>query len=79
MTAFQDLDPTGDFTAKPTHSSAVFTLWVCIPIHLPLSHPFCSQWTNLPSTLLEVASRIVWHIVMHAIAAWQVMLTLSWY
>ena len=51
-----------DFTAKPTHSPAVFTLWVGIPIRLPLSHPFCSYWTNLPRTLLEVASQIVWHI-----------------
>ena len=60
-----------DFTAKPTHSPAVFTLWVCIPIHLPLSHPFCSHWTNLQG----VASQIVWHIP--AIAAWRVMQTLE--
>jgi len=33
-------DPTeGYFTAKPTHSRAVFTLWVYIPTHLPLSYP----------------------------------------
>ena len=64
-----------DFTAKPTHSPAVFTLWVCIPIHLPMSHLFCSHWTNLPRTLLEVVSQIVWHI--HAIAAWQVMQTMK--
>ena len=39
MTVFQDhlcIDPTeGFFTAKPTHSRAVFTLWVYIPTHLP--------------------------------------------
>ena len=29
------------FIAKPTHSQAVFTLWVYIPTHLPQSHaPF---------------------------------------
>jgi len=64
-----------DFTAKPTQSPVVFTLWVCTPIHLPLFHPFCSHWTNLPRILLEVASQIVWHI--HAIAAWRVMQTLE--
>ena len=42
---------------------------------LLLSHSFCSHWTNLPRTMLEVASQIVWHI--HAIAAWRVMQTLS--
>jgi len=29
-----------DFTTKPRHSHAVITLWVYIPTHLPLSHPF---------------------------------------
>ena len=28
----------------------------------PLSHPFCSHWTNLPRKLLEVTSQIVWHV-----------------
>jgi len=40
ITVFQDYlynDPTeGFFTAKPTHSRAVFTLWVYIPTHLPV-------------------------------------------
>ena len=52
----------GIFSAKPTHSHAIFTLWVYIPTHLPLSHPFCSHWTNLPRKLLEVTSQIVWYI-----------------
>ena len=47
----------GIFIAKPTHSQAVFTLWVYIPPpNLPLSRPFCSHWINLPRTLLEVTS-----------------------
>ena len=77
MTVFQNMTLLRDFTAKSTHSPAVFTLWVFIPIHLrvPLSHPFCSHWANLPRTLLEVASQIVWHI--HAIVAWWVMQTLE--
>ena len=45
------------FSAKPTHSHVVFTLWVYIPTHLSLSHPFCSHWTNLPGKLLEVTSQ----------------------
>jgi len=45
-----------DFTVKSAHSHAIFTLLVCIPTHLPLSHPLCSHWTNLPKTLLEVVS-----------------------
>ena len=67
-------------TAKPTHSHAVFTLWGYISTHLPLSHPFCSHWTNLPRTLPEVASQIVWHIDLHTVAfkaAWWVMQTLE--
>ena len=52
----------GSLTAKPTHSHAIFTLWVYIPTHLPLSQSFCSHWTNLPKKLLEVTSQIVWHI-----------------
>ena len=55
----------GIFEAKPTHSHAVYPL-AFIPTHLPLSHPFCSHWTNLPRTLLEFTSQIVWQI--HAIA-----------
>jgi len=58
-------DPTeGFFTAKPTHSRAVFTLWVYIPTYLPLSYPLslCSHWTNTPRKLLEVTSQIIWHI-----------------
>ena len=44
MTVFQDHlcnDPTeGFFTAKPTHSCAVFTLWVYIPNPPPPVLPF---------------------------------------
>ena len=62
------------FTAKPTHSHSVFTLWVYISTHLPQSHPFCSHWTNLPRKLLEVTSKIVLTHTMYAIAfkaAWE--------
>ena len=52
----------GIFTAKPMHSHAVFMLWVYIPTHLPLTHPFHSHWTNFPWTLLGVTSQNVWHI-----------------
>ena len=81
MTVFQDHlcnDPTeGFFSAKPTHSHAVFTLWVYIPTYLPLSHLFCS---HLPRKLVEVTSLIAWHIqCMLAIAfkAARVMQTLE--
>jgi len=40
------------FTAKPTHSCAVFTLWVYIPTHLPFLN-LCSHWTTTPRKLLE--------------------------
>ena len=70
-----------DFTAKPTHSHAVFTLWVYTYTNPPpLSHPFCSHWTNLPSTMLKVTSLIVLTHTMYAIAfkaAWWVMQTLE--
>ena len=47
---------------KDFHSQA--QTWLCsfhplgVPTHLPLSYPFCSCRTNLPSTLLEVTLQI---------------------
>ena len=78
MTVFRD--PT-EWFLQPTHTQpCCFHLWVYIPTHLPLSHPFCSHWTKIPRTLLEVTSQIVCGHIVHAIqfkAAWRVMVTLD--
>ena len=52
---------------------------IYVPTHLPLSHPFCSHWTNLPRTLLEVTSQIfdTYNYAIAFKAAWQVMQTLE--
>ena len=41
LQAVHKIAPSQDFTAKPRHSCAVFTLWRCIPTHLPLYITFC--------------------------------------
>ena len=83
MTVFQDHlcnDPTeGFFTAKPTHSRAVFTLWVYIPTHLP-----CPT-LSVPTEPIPQGNCWKWHhklfdTYMYAIAfkaAWRVMQTLE--
>ena len=63
----------GIFTAKPTHSHAVFTLWVYIPTHLPLFHPSAHTESTFPGNCSK------WHhklfdtqcmLVMQILEAW---------